>query len=68
MKSKAHYKKCLELGINPAATMTDDDGNFEDDADSSMPSVSGSSTAIDADETDSDESSDGDDMDESSGK
>lgn len=63
MKSKAHYKKCLELGINPALTMTDDD-----ELESAAQSASGSSTAVDAEyETESDDMSDGDDMDESSG-
>lgn len=31
MKSKAHFKKCSELGINPIPTMPDDDANDYDD-------------------------------------
>lgn len=33
MKSKAHFKKCSELGINPIPTMPDDETNdYDDDA------------------------------------
>lgn len=31
MKSKAHFKKCSELGISPIPTMPDDDMNEMDD-------------------------------------
>lgn len=31
MKSKAHFKKCSELGINPIPTMPDDETNDDDD-------------------------------------
>lgn len=31
MKSKAHFKKCSELGINPIPTMPDDEANDYDD-------------------------------------
>lgn len=32
MKSKAHFKKCSELGISPIPTMPDDDPNDFDDS------------------------------------
>lgn len=32
MKSKAHFKKCSELGISPIPTMPDDDANDFDDS------------------------------------
>lgn len=31
MKSKAHFKKCTELGISPIPTMPDDDVNDPDE-------------------------------------
>lgn len=31
MKSKAHYKKCSELGLSPIPTVPDDDANENDD-------------------------------------
>lgn len=36
MKSKAHFKKCSELGISPIPTMPDDDVNDFDDSASEM--------------------------------
>lgn len=41
MKSKAHYKKCVELGLNPLPSSVDDDSCLDDDQeDSSMASSS----------------------------
>lgn len=34
MKSKAHFKKCSELGLNPIPTMPEDDANDLDDSNS----------------------------------
>lgn len=67
MKSKAHYKKCVELGLNPLLSAVDENYNPEDDAeDSSIASSCGepnSNMADGEDVSDSDEMSDGDDND-----
>lgn len=73
MKSKAHYKKCVELGLNPLLSAIDEDYNGDDDPeDSSVTSSCGermSNMADGYDDSDSDELSDGDDGgNESSGK
>lgn len=73
MKSKAHYKKCVELGLNPLLSAIDEDYNGDDDPeDSSVTSSLGermSNMADVYDDSDSDEMSDGDDGgNESSGK
>lgn len=73
MKSKAHYKKCVELGLNPLLSAIDEDYNGDDDPeDSSVTSSCGERTSnmVDGyDESDSDEMSDGDDAgNESSGE
>lgn len=71
MKSKAHYKKCVELGLNPLPSAIDEDYNPEDE-DSSMTSSCGERTsnlADGEDDSDTDDMSDGDDAEnESSGK
>lgn len=68
MKSKAHYKKCVELGLNPLLSAVDENYNAEDDAeDSSVASSVGDHNSNmadgDDDDTDSDDTSDGDDND-----
>lgn len=73
MKSKAHYKKCVELGLKPLLSAIDEDYNGDDDPeDSSVTSSCGermSNMADGYDDSDSDEMSDGDDGgNESSGK
>lgn len=64
MKSKAHFKKCSELGISPIPTMPDDDANdFDDSAsDRNRNSVNDSRCDSETDENDSE-----DDMDDDSG-
>lgn len=65
MKSKAHYKKCVELGINPIPILVDDDADMEGD----QQSISSERTSTHTADTDSDDDSDGDDGEsESSGK
>lgn len=73
MKSKAHYKKCVELGLNPLLSAVDENYNPEDDAeDSSIASSGGehNSNMVDGDDvSDSDDMSDGDENDnDGSGK
>lgn len=74
MKSKAHYKKCTELGLNPWPATIDDDSCLDDDhEDSSMASSScGERTnhmADGDDDSDTDDISDGEDGEnESTGK
>lgn len=72
MKSKAHYKKCVELGLNPLPSSLDEEYGMDDEnEDSSMASSScGERTnhMVDGDDdSDSDDMSDGEDG-ESSGK
>lgn len=67
MKSKAHYKKCVELGLNPLPSSVDDDGIDDDMEGESM--TSGDQTSTIPGDSDSDDLSDGDDAEnESSGK
>lgn len=67
MKSKAHYKKCKELGLNPLPMSVDDDGLDDDMEGDSM--TSGDQTSTMPGDSDSDDMSDGDDGgNESSGK
>lgn len=58
MKSKAHYKKCKELGLNPVPI--DDDGLDDDHEGDSLTSGDQTST-MPGDDSDSDDMSDGDD-------
>lgn len=65
MKSKAHYKKCVELGLNPLLSAVDENYNPEDE-DSSMASSGGehNSNMVDGEDgSDSDDMSDGDEND-----
>lgn len=67
MKSKAHYKKCKELGLNPLPMSMEDDGLDDDMEGDSM--TSGDQTSTMPGDSDSDDMSDGDDGgNESSGK
>lgn len=67
MKSKAHYKKCKELGLNPLPMSMDEDGLDDDMEGDSM--TSGDQTSTMQGDSDSDDMSDGDDGgNESSGK
>lgn len=66
MKSKAHYKKCVELGLNPLPSSIDEDSCMDDDQeDSSMASSSCGDRTINTadgdDDTDTDDMSDGED-------
>jgi human immunodeficiency virus type I enhancer-binding protein len=58
MKSKAHYKKCMELGINPVMPMDEDSIDMDNDM-QSMSSERNSTIPGDED-TDTDDESDGD--------
>lgn len=69
MKSKAHFKKCSELGISPIPTMPDDDANDFDDSASEMHrrnSTNGRENDSRGDSETDDNDSD-DDMDDESG-
>lgn len=65
MKSKAHFKKCTELGISPIPTMPDDDINDPDDSNEKHhggQSLNGSDdTQRDDSDTDDNDSDSGDD-------
>lgn len=70
MESKAHFKKCLEKGINPQ-TPIDDGCNSEDDRSANTASSHSEMQANDDCDTVSDDYSEGDDLEidmESSGK
>lgn len=70
MESKAHYKKCLEKGINPQIPV-DDGANSEDDRSAMTASSHSETQTIEDCDTVSDDYSDGDDLEidmESSGK
>lgn len=69
MKSKAHFKKCSELGISPIPTMPDDDPNDFDDSASDRnhgASLNGRENDSRGDSETEDNDSD-DDMDDESG-
>lgn len=67
MKSKAHYKKCEELGLTPLPPSVDDDGADDDTEGASM--TSGDHTSTVPGDSDSDDLSDGEDGEnDSSGK
>lgn len=68
MKSKAHYKKCVELGLNPLPPLSVDDDGLDDDMEGeSMTSCDRTSTI--PGDSDSDDLSDGDEGgNESTGK
>lgn len=69
MKSKAHFKKCSELGISPIPTMPDDDINEMDDCSESsrrmmMNGKDGSRCDSETEDNDSDDELDDDSGDE----
>lgn len=66
MKSKAHFKKCSELGISPIPTMPDDDVNDFDDSASEMQRRNARENDSRGDSETEDNDSD-DDMDDESG-
>lgn len=66
MKSKAHFKKCSELGISPIPTMPDEDANDFDDSASNINSMNGRENDSRGDSETEDNESD-DDMDDDSG-
>ncbi|XP_052873840.1 uncharacterized protein LOC128279161 [Anopheles cruzii] len=60
MKSKSHYKKCTELGLNPVPVHVDDDGDQQSvssERTSTIPGDSDTPTDMDADDTDDSEES-----------
>lgn len=67
MKSKAHYKKCEELGLTPLPPSNDDDGADDDTEGASM--TSGDHTSTVPGDSDTDDLTDGEDGEnDSSGK
>lgn len=67
MKSKAHYKKCEELGLTPLPPSVDDDGADDDTEGASM--TSGDHTSTVPGDSDTDDLSDGEEGEnDSSGK
>lgn len=69
MKSKAHFKKCSELGISPIPTMPDDDTNdFDDSAsDRNRNSLNGRGENDSRGDSDTEDNDSEDDMDDDSG-
>lgn len=68
MKSKAHYKKCEELGLTPLPPSVDDDG-ADDDTEEGASMTSGDHTSTVPGDSDTDDLSDGEDGEnDSSGK
>lgn len=70
MKSKAHFKKCTELGISPDAMLMDDEQNDYDDGDRSRGNMSsrGNEGSRPESEDDDNESDDDGDDESSEGK
>ena len=67
MKSKAHYKKCVELGLTPLPPSVDDDAVDDDTEGASMTSGDHASTV--PGDSDTDDLTDGEDGEnDSSGK
>lgn len=64
MKSKSHFKKCTELGLNPIPTSVDDDGG-DIDIENDQQSISSEQTSTIPFDSDSDPDSDGDESDDS---
>lgn len=63
MKSKTHYKKCIELGLNPGpeSQMIDDDESNETTDNDQM--MIGGRTSTNPGDSDTDSDSDGDESD-----
>ncbi|XP_058466197.1 transcription factor HIVEP3 isoform X2 [Malaya genurostris] len=64
MKSKSHFKKCTELGLNPIPTSVDDDGG-DIDIEGDQQSISSERTSTIPGDSDSGSESDGEDSDDS---
>ena len=64
MKSKSHYKKCTELGLNPVPVHVDDDG-ADIDIEGDQQSISSERTSTIPGDSDTATDSDGDDTDDS---
>uniref|UniRef100_A0A182TDB2 Uncharacterized protein n=1 Tax=Anopheles melas TaxID=34690 RepID=A0A182TDB2_9DIPT len=64
MKSKSHYKKCTELGLNPVPVSVDDDG-ADIDIEGDQQSISSERTSTIPGDSDTATDSDGDDTDDS---
>ncbi|KAL9701906.1 hypothetical protein quinque_005347 [Culex quinquefasciatus] len=62
MKSKSHFKKCTELGLNPIPTSVDDDGG-DIDIEGDQQSISSERTSTIPGDSDTGSDSDGDDSD-----
>ncbi|XP_055602121.1 uncharacterized protein LOC129750939 [Uranotaenia lowii] len=60
MKSKSHFKKCTELGLNPIPTMVDDDG-MDVDIEGDQQSISSERTSTIPGDSDTGSDSDGED-------
>lgn len=68
MKSKGHYKKCIELGIDPEKSIEEDATSTADDTETvSTSNINNNNRTNSTEDTESEESSDGEDG-ESSGK
>lgn len=64
MKSKSHFKKCTELGLNPIPTSVDDDG-ADIDIENDQQSISSERTSTIPGDSDSGSDSDGEESDDS---
>ncbi|XP_062553233.1 uncharacterized protein LOC134218309 isoform X2 [Armigeres subalbatus] len=64
MKSKSHFKKCTELGLNPIPTSVDDDSG-DIDIENDQQSISSEQTSTIPFDSDSEPDSDGDESDDS---
>uniref|UniRef100_A0A182XZI4 Uncharacterized protein n=1 Tax=Anopheles stephensi TaxID=30069 RepID=A0A182XZI4_ANOST len=64
MKSKSHFKKCTELGLNPVPVLLDDDG-ADIDIDGDQLSISSERTSTIPGDSDTASDTDGDDTDDS---
>ncbi|XP_050073128.1 serine-rich adhesin for platelets [Anopheles maculipalpis] len=64
MKSKSHFKKCTELGLNPVPVLLDDDG-ADIDIDGDQQSISSERTSTIPGDSDTASETDGDDTDDS---
>ncbi|XP_065086160.1 uncharacterized protein shn isoform X2 [Ochlerotatus camptorhynchus] len=64
MKSKSHFKKCTELGLNPIPTSVDDDG-ADIDIENDQQSISSERTSTIPGDSDSGSESDGEESDDS---
>jgi human immunodeficiency virus type I enhancer-binding protein len=68
MKSKAHFKKCSELGLNPIPTMPDDDVNDMDEKSRGLMNGCDDMRRDDSETEDNESDDDGDDESGDEGK